>query len=350
MQQYVHVFLSIRLWSRTRVDFRQPHDLPITTVEDTFRSIVLSTVTTTASRSNDPGVKTRSMKKRSLTPINNDLEAMGLDLATTCNSKHKTSTPHSNATRKRGLAQMNEDQGIAQPESATPSHKKQKMSPTDSSRSRDSIMSSFETPDTKTSRETTTSPAKTLKANTSMRQKTKSSSKSTSRTKSEVQRSEAMNQARRAETRAEKAEELLMLADNKNPERLRLDVLRFFKGELARKSGQIEVLSRQVEECELEIAQQKGRIRSHIDWETTYKANLMGIKEELKAESALVTEYLKIIVQRDGNIYEQDKTILKLRGELDGFRTTVTQKDEMIRKIQGDQKSVKGAIESIWGH
>lgn len=141
-----------------------------------------------------------------------------------------------------------------------------------------------------------------------------------------------------------------MLAHNENPERLRLDVIRFFKEVVAQKSGQIEVLSRQVEEHELEIAQQKGRIRSHVDWEKTYKANLMGLKEEFKAESALVTEYLKLIVQRDENIIEQDKTILKLQGELDGFRTTVTQKDEMIRKIQGDQKSVKGAIESIWGY
>ena len=141
-----------------------------------------------------------------------------------------------------------------------------------------------------------------------------------------------------------------MLAHNENPERLRLDVIRFFKEVVAQKSGQIEVLSRQVEEHELEIAQQKGRIQSHVDWEKTYKANLMVLKEEFKAESALVTEYLKLIVQRDENIIEQDKTILKLQGELDGFRTTVTQKDEMIRKIQGDQKSVKGAIESIWGY
>ena len=140
-----------------------------------------------------------------------------------------------------------------------------------------------------------------------------------------------------------------MLADNENPEKLRLDVLRFSKGELARKSDQIEVLSRQVEERELEIARQKGRIRSHVDWEKIYKADLMRIKGELKTESALVMEYLTTIVQRDEKISEQDKTILKLQGELDGFRTTVMQKDEMIRKIQGDQKSVKGAIESIWG-
>ena len=311
---------------------------------------MLTTATTTASLSKDPGVKTRSMKKRSLTPINNDQEAMGLDLAITSNNKHNPSTPHSNATRKRALAQMDEDHGSAQPESATPSHKKQKTSPTDSSRSRDSMMSSVETPDTEISRETTTSPAETSKAKTSIRQKIKSSSKPTSRRKSEIQRSEAIDRARRAETRAEKAEELLMLADSKNPERLRLDVLQFFKEELARKSGQIELLSRQLEERELEIAQQKGRIRSHIDWEKTYKANLVETKEELKAESALVTEYLKLIVQRDGNISEQDKIILKLRGELDGFRTTVMQKDEMIRKIQGDQKSVKRAIESIWGY
>ena len=336
--------LSFLLWSRARADSRQQHDLTITTVEDTFKSIVLATATTTAALSNDQGVKTRGMKKRSLTPINNDQEAMGLDLAaTTSNNKCNPSTPHSNATRKRALAQTNEDHGLAQPESVTPSHKKQKMSPTDSSGSRNSMMSSFETPDTKISRETNTSPTETSKANTSIRQRTKSSSKPIRRTKSEIQRSEAIDRARRAETRAEKAEELLMLADHKNPERLRLDVLRFFKGELARKSSQIEVLSRQVEERELEVAQQKGRIRSHIDWEKTYKANLMGIKEELKAESALVTEYLKLIVQRDGNIR-------KLQDELDGCRTTLMLKDEMIRKIQGEQKSVKGAIESIWGY
>ncbi|KAK0517000.1 hypothetical protein JMJ35_000155 [Cladonia borealis] len=326
-----------------------PHDLPITTVEDAFKLIVLATVTTTTSQSNDRGVKTRGMKKRSLTPINNDQEAMRLDLATTSNNKHNLSTPHPNATRKRALAPMNEDYGIARPDSATPSHKKQKTSPTDSSRSRDSMTSSIETPDTKISRETTTSPGETSKSNTSIRQKTKSSSKSKRRTKSEVQRIEAMDRARRAETRAEKAEQLLMLADNENPARLRLDVLRFFKEEIARKSDQIEVLSRQVEERELEIAQQKGRIRSHIDWEKTYKADLMRIKEELKTERALVMEYLKLIIQRNEKVSEQDKTILKLQGELDGFRTTVTQKDEKIRKIQGDQKSVKGAIESIWG-
>ena len=342
--------LSIQFGSRARANFRQPHDLTITTVEDTFKSIVLTTVNTTAFLSNDPGVKTRGMKKRSLTPINNDQEAMGLASETITNNKHNPSTPHSKATRKRALAQMDEDHGFAQPELATPSHKKQKMSPTDSSRSRDSMMSSVGTPDTKISRETTASPVGISKAKTSIRQKTNSSSKSTSRTKSEVQRSEAIDRARRAESRAEKAEELLMLADNKNPERLRLDFLRSFKGEFARKSGQIEDLSRQVEERELEIARQKGQIRSHIDWEKVYKANLMEIKEELKAESALVTEYLKLIVQRDENIYEQDKTIRKLQGELNSFRTTVTQKDEMIRKIQGDQKSVKGAIESIWGY
>ena len=342
--------LSIRLGSRARANFRQHHDHTITTVEDTFKSIVLTTVNTTESLSNDPGVKTRGMKKRSLTPINNDQEAMSLALVTTSNNKHNPSTPHSNATRKRALARMDEDHEFAQSGLATPSHKKQKISPTDSSRSRDSMMSSIGTPDTKITRETTTSPVGISKAKTSIRQKTKSSSKSTSRTKSEVQRSEAIDRARRAESRAEKAEELLMLAYNKNPERLRLDILRFFKGELARKSGQIDDLSRQVEERELEIARQKGRIRSHIDWEKVYKANLMEIKEELKGESALVTEYLRLIVQRDENIYEQDKTIRKLQGELDGFRTTVTQKDEMIRKIQGDQKSVKGAIESIWGY
>ena len=310
---------------------------------------MLATVTTTTSQSNDRGVKTRGMKKRSLTPINNDQEAMRLDLATTSNNKHNLSTPHPNATRKRALAPMDEDDGIARPDSATPSHKKQKTSPTDSSRSRDSMTSSIETPDTKISRETTTSPGETSKSNTSIRQKTKSSSKSKRRTKSEVQRIEAMDRARRAETRAEKAEQLLMLADNENPARLRLDVLRFFKEEIARKSDQIDVLSRQVEERELEIAQQKGRIRSHIDWEKTYKADLMRINEELKTERALVMEYLKLIVQRNEKVSEQGKTILKLQGELDGFRTTVTQKDEMIRKIQGDQKSVKGAIESIWG-
>lgn len=342
--------LSIQFWSRARSNSRQPYDLPITTVEDTFKSIVLATVTTTASLPNDRGVKTRGMKKRSLTPINNDQKAMSRDLATTSNNKHNPSTPHSNATRKRALAPMDEDDGIARPDSATPSHKKQKTSPTDSSRSSDSMTSSVETPDTKLSRESTTSPAETLKVITSIRQKTKSSSKSKRRTKFEVQRSEAMERASRAETRAEKAEELLMLADNENPERLRLDVLRFVKEELARKSGQIEVLSRQVEERELENAQQKGRIRSHIDWEKTYKADLMGIKEELKAESASVMEYLKLIVQRDENISEQHRTILKLQEELDGFRTTVTQKDEVIRKIQGDHNSVRGAIESIWGY
>ena len=310
---------------------------------------MLTTVTTTASLSNDRGVKTRGMKKRSFTPTNNDQEAISLDLATTSN-KLNPLTPNSNATKKRAAAPMDEDDGIAQSESATPSHKKQKTSPTDSSRSRNSMTSSVETPDTKLSRETTTSPADTLKANTSTRQRNKSSSKPKRRTKSQLQRSEAIDRARRAETRAEKAEELLMLAHNENPERLRLDVIRFFKEVVAQKSGQIEVLSRQVEEHELEIAQQKGRIRSHVDWEKTYKANLMGLKEEFKAESALVTEYLKLIVQRDENIIEQDKTILKLQGELDGFRTTVTQKDEMIRKIQGDQKTVKGAIESIWGY
>lgn len=60
-------------------------------------------------------------------------------------------------------------------------------------------------------------------------------------------------------------------------------------------------------------------------------------------------EYLKIIVQRDGNIYEQDKTIQKLQGELDGLRTMVAQKDETIQNMQAEQKSVKGALESIWG-
>ena len=341
--------MSIRLWSQARADFRQPHYLPLTTVEDTFKSIVLTTVTTTASLSNDRGVKTRGMKKRLLTPTNNDQEAMSLDLVTT-NNKLNPSTPNCNVTRKRALALIDEDDGIAQPESATPSHKKQKASPTDSSRSTESMTSSVETPNTRISRETTTSPAETLKAITSTRQKTKSSPKPKRHTKSQNQRSEAMDRARRAESRAEKAEELLMLAHSENPERLRLDVLRFFKEELARKSGQIEVLTRQVEERELEIAQQKGRIRSHIDWEKTYKANLVGIKKEFKAESALVMEYLKLIVQRDENISEQDKTILKLQGELDGFRTVVTQKDEMIQKIQGGPKSVKGAIESIWGY
>ncbi len=320
------------------------------TVEDTFKSIVLTTMTTTTSLSNDHGVKTRRMKKRSLTPINNDQEVTHLELAAKSNNKHNPFTPRSSASRKRALAQMNEDHEIAQPGSATPSHKKQKMSPTDSSTSRDSMMSSIETPDTKISRETTTSPAETSRANTSIRQKTKSSSKSTGLTKLKVQRSEAIDRARRAEVRAEKAEELLMLADNKNPERLRLDVLRYFKEELARKSGQIEILSQQVEERELDIALQKGRIRSHIDWEKTYKANLAGKKEELKVESALVMEYLHLIVQKDGIIHEKDQTILKLQGELDGFRTIVTQKDEMIQKIEGDQKSVKGAIESIWGY
>ena len=310
---------------------------------------MLATVTTTASLSNDRGVKTRGMKKRSLTPINNDQKAMSLDSATTSNNKQKPSTPQSNATRKRTLAPIDEDGGVARLDSATPSPKKQKTSPTDSRRSRDSTTSSVETPDTKISMETTTSPAKTLKPNPSTRQKTKSSPRSKRRTKSEVQRIEAMDRARRAEIRAEKAEELLMLADNENPEKLRLDVLQFSKGELARKNEQIEVLSRQVEERELEIAQQKGRIRSHVDWEKTYKADLKRIKEELKTESAFALEYLKVIVQRDEKLSEQDKTILKLQGELDGFRTTVTQKDEIIRKIQGDQKSVKGAIESIWG-
>lgn len=307
------------------------------TVEDTFKSIVLSTATTTAFLSNDQGVKTRGMKKRSLTPINK----------ITSNDKHNPSTPHSNATKKRALGQMNEDNDIAQPESATPSHKKQKMSPTDTTTSKDSTMSSVDTPDTKISTGATTSPAETSNPDTSSRQKTKSSSKVAARTKSEVQRKRAMDRARRAETRAEKAETLLMLAHNRSPERLKLGVLQFFKEELASKSDQIEILSQQVEEREIEIAEQKGQIRSHIDWEKTYKANLAEVKEELKAESALVTEYLKLIIQRDGNIHGQDKTIQKLQGELDGLRTIVTQKDEMIQKMQADEKSVKGAIENI---
>lgn len=307
------------------------------TVEDTFKSIVLSTATTTAFLSNDQGVKTRGMKKRSLTPINK----------ITSNDKHNPSTPHSNATKKRALGQMNEDNDIAQPESATPSHKKQKMSPTDTTTSKDSTMSSVDTPDTKISTGATTSPAETSNPDTSSRQKTKSSSKVAARTKSEVQRKRAMDRARRAETRAEKAETLLMLAHNRSPERLKLGVLQFLKEELASKSDQIEILSQQVEEREIEIAEQKGQIRSHIDWEKTYKANLAEVKEELKAESALVTEYLKLIIQRDGNIHGQDKTIQKLQGELDGLRTIVTQKDEMIQKMQADEKSVKGAIENI---
>lgn len=307
------------------------------TVEDTFKSIVLSTATTTAFLSNDQGVKTRGMKKRSLTPINK----------ITSNDKHNPSTPHSNATKKRALGQMNEDNDIAQPESATPSHKKQKMSPTDTTTSKDSTMSSVDTPDTKISTGATTSPAETSNPDTSSRQKTKSSSKVAARTKSEVQRKRAMDRARRAETRAEKAETLLMLAHNRSPERLKLGVLQFLKEELASKSDQIEILSQQVEEREIEIAEQKGQIRSHIDWEKTYKANLAEVKEELKAESALVTEYLKLIIQRDGNIHGQDKTIQKLQGELDGLRTIVTQKDEIIQKMQADEKSVKGAIENI---
>ena len=309
------------------------------TVEDTFKSIVLSTATTTAALSNDQGVKTRGMKKRSLTPMKK----------ITSNDKHNPTTPHSNATRKRTPAQMTEDSDIVPPDSATPSHKKQKMSPTDTTISRDSTMSSVDTPDTKISTVATTSPAETLNPNISNRQKTKSSSKVAARTKSEVQRKRAMDRARRAETRAEKAETLLMLAHNKSPERLKQGVLRFFNEELASKSDQIEILGQQVEEREVEIAQQKGRIRSHIDWEKTYKANLAEVKEELKTESALAMEYLKLIVQKDGNIYAQDKTIQKLQGELDGLRTILTQKDEMIMKMQADQKSVKGALESIWG-
>ena len=345
-----HIPGSLILWNRARSDCRQIHDLTTMTAEDTFKSIVLTTIATTASLSNDAGVKTRRMKKGSLTPINNDQEITQQELATASNKKHNPSTPRSNATRKRALAQMNEDHEIAQLELATPSHKKQKTSPTDSSTSRDSMMSSIETPDTKISRDTTPSPAETPKANTSIRRKTKSSSKLTGRTKLKVRLNEATDRARRAETRAEKAEELLMLADNKNPERLRLDVLRYFKEELTRKSDQIEILSQQVEERELDIAQQKGRIRSHIDWEKTYKANLAEKREELKVESALVMDYLQLIVQKDGIIHEKDQTILKLEGELDGLRTTVTQKDEMIQKIDGDQKSVRGAIESIWDY
>ena len=332
------------------------------TVEDTFKSIVLSTATTTAALPNDQGVKTRGMKKQSLTPTKK----------TTSNDKHNLKTPHSNATGKRALAQINEDNDIAQPEPATPSHKKLKMSTTDTTTtSRDSTMISVDTPETKISTSTTTSPGETSNADTSNTQKTKSSpntsaaetsnadtsnhqntklsSKVAARTKTEVQRRRAMDRARRAETRAKKAETLLMSAHNKSPERLKLGVLQFFNEELASKNDHIEILGQQVEEREIEIAQQKGRIRSHIDWEKTYKANLAEVKEELKTESALVTEYLKLIVQRDGNIYEQDKTIQKLQAELDSLRTMVTQKDEMIREMQADQKSVKGALESIWG-
>ena len=351
------------------------------TIEDTFKSIVLSTATTTASLPDDQGVKTRGMKKQSLMPMKKTIS----------NDKHNPKT-HSNATGKRALAQINEDNDIAQPESATPSHKKQKMSPTDTTTtSRDSTMISVDTPESKISTSATTSPAETSNADTSKHQQTrspsntspaetlnasnhqtttsssnatpaetsnagtsghqntKSLSKVAARTKCEIQRKRAMDRARRAETRAKEAETLLMSAHNRSPERLKLGVLRFFNEQLASKNDQIEILGQQVEEREIEIAQQKGRIRSHVDWEKTYKANLAEVKEELKTESALVMEYLKIIIQRDGNIYEQDKTIQKLQAELDELRTVVAQKDETIQNMQAEQKSVKGALETIWG-
>ena len=356
------------------------------TVEDTFKSIVLSTATTTAALSNDQGVKTRGMKNRSLLPAKR----------TASNDKHNPTTPQSIATRKRALSQLNEDNDvarpdvarpdtaqsdtaqpdIAQPEPATPSHKKQKMSPTDTTASRDSAMSSFDTPATKISTGATTTPAETSNADTSNPQETKPLSKAAARTKSEVQRQRAMDRARRAEARARSAENLLMLAHNRSPERLKQGVLQFFQEQLASKNEQVETLSHQVEEREIEVAQQKGRIRSHVDWEKTYKVNLAEVKEELKTERALVMEYLKNIVQRDGTINEQKETIQRLQGELDGLgtvvpqkdemieklqaetiqklqkeldglRTVVTQKDQMIEKLQAEQKSVKGALESI---
>lgn len=351
------------------------------TVEDTFKSIVLSTATTTAALSNDQGVKTRGMKNRSLLPAKN----------TASNDNPNPTTPQSNATRKRALSQLNEDNDIARPdtaqpnttqldivqtEPATPSHKKQKMSPTDTTASRDSAMSSVDTPATKISTGATTTPAETSNADTSNPQETKPLSKAAARTKSEVQRKRAMDRARRAEARARRAENLLILAHSRSPERLKQGVLQFFQEQLASKNEQVETLGQQVEEREIEVAKQKGRIRSHVDWEKTYKANLAEVKEELKAESALVMDYLKKIVQRDGTINEQKKTIQTLQGELDGLRTVVpqkdemiermqaetiqelqkeldglrtvvTQKDELIEKLQAEQKSVKGALESI---
>lgn len=270
------------------------------TVEDTFKSIVLSTANSTAALPDDQGVKTRGMKKQSLTPTKK----------ITSNDKHDPKSPHSNATAKRALAQINEDNDIARPEPATPSHKKQKMSPTDTTTmSRGSTMISVDTPETKISTSATTSPAETSNADTSNypktqspsnmstaetsnadtsnhemtksssnaspaetpnadtsnHQNTKSSLKAAARTKSEVQRKRAMDRARRAETRAKQAEALLMSAHNKSPERLKLGLLGFFNEQLASKSEQIETLGQQVEEREIEIAQQKGRIRSHVD-------------------------------------------------------------------------------------
>ena len=364
------------------------------TVEDTFKSIVLSTATTTAALSNDQGVKTRGMKNRSLLPAKK----------TASNDKYNPTTPQSNATRKRALSQLNEDNHVARPDTAhvarpdtarpdtaqpdttqpdiaqpvpaTPSHKKQRMSPTDTTASRDSVMSSVDTPATKMSTGATTTPAETSNADTSNPQETKPLSKAAARTKSEVQRQRALDRARKAEARAKRAEDLLMLAHSRSPERLKQGVLQFFQEQLASKNEQVEVLGQQVEEREIEVAQQKGRIRSHVDWEKTYKAKLAEVKEELKSESALVMDYLKIIGQDARTISEQKETIQRLQGgldglgvvvpqkdemiekmqaetiqklqeELDGLHNVVTQKDEMIEKLQAEQKSVKGAFESI---
>ena len=311
------------------------------TVEDTFKSIVLSTATTTAALSNDQGVKTRGMKNRSHLPAKK----------TASNDKHNPTTPQSNATRKRALSQLNEDNDVArpdvaqpntaqpdtaQPEPVTPSHKKQKMSPTDTTASRDSAMSSVDTPATAISTGATTAPAETSNADTANPRETKPLSKAAARTKSEVQRQRALDQARRAEARAKRAEDLLMLAHSRGPERLKQGVLQFFQEQLASKNEQVEILGQQVEEREIEVAQQKGRIRSHVDWEKTYKAKLAEVKEELKSESALVMDYLKIIGQDARTISEQKETIQRLQGGLDGLGVVVPQKDEMIEKMQAE--------------
>ena len=377
---------SVAFQSRAWNNLRQPHDLTPMTVEDTFKSIVLSTATTTTALSNDQGVKTRGMKNRSLLPAK----------MTASNDKHNPTVAKPSATRKRALSQLNENNDVArsdiarpdtaqlntpqpntaQPEPVTPSHKKQKMSPTDTIASKDSAMSSVDTPATTISTGATTTPAKTSNADTANPRETKPLSKAAARTKLEVQRQRALDRARRAEARAKMAEDLLMLAHNGGPEKLKQGVLQFFQEQLAIKNEQVENLGQQVEAREIEVAQQKGRIQSHVDWEKTYKAKLAEVKEELKTESALVMDYLKIIGQNARTIKEQTETIQRLQGELDGsgtvvpqkdemiekmqaetiqrlqgeldgLRKVVAQKDEMIKKMQAERKTVKGALESI---
>ena len=281
----------------------------------------LSPMATKSWLSENIGVRTRGMRKRLLRDISEDQMTMPTELETMSCKKQRICLSNADIMKERSLERKDEDQGIAALEYIPPTNRWQKVSP----------------PNSKIFRDASPSPSEGSQTKLSTDQKSESSPKQSRRTKTQSKLSQAIDRAHSFEIRAQKAESLLIEANEEDP-RKGVDFLKFSRQLVAMREAQIEGLVFKGEERDLKMARITGELRAYKEFEERHQAEIAEKNEMINNESALVMTYLKKIVERDSEIERKVKNLEKVQSELNALRTIVDDANGKIKALQATQE------------